>query len=221
MKSKSIKSKSIELKSMELENKEVSKVVKKRKASLVTEVAHGITVSNLAYRIATQLQLSKEMCYEMAVAGLLHDIGKLEVYRYIYQREEQTLGIEAMKYERTHSTIGYTFLAEQQYSDFIRESVLYHHENYDGSGYPSNLVGENIPLGARILRVCDVFAALTMDRPYRKAFSMEIAVELMIEEVKNFDMQIFLTFMKVIHQDGIEEILDKEETIVKIEEGLA
>ena len=69
-------------------------------------------------------------------------------------------------------------------------------------------MGEDIPLGARIIRVCDVFAALISDRPYRKSFDMDTAVELMIEEVKNFDMKIFLAFMRLLHEDGIEETAD-------------
>ncbi len=91
------------------------------------------------------------------------------------------------------------------------ESILYHHENYDGSGYPENLSGENIPMGARILRVCDVFAALISDRSYRRAFDRETAVELMIDEVKNFDMEIFLAFMRIIHDVNLDVILGKEE----------
>ena len=112
--------------------------------------------------------------------------------------------IEELKYVRMHSTLGYLELKEQDYSDFVLKSILYHHENYDGSGYPSNLAGEEIPIGARILRVCDVYAALRQDRSYRKAFDREAAMELMIEEVKDFDMQIFLAFQRVVHaeEDG-------------------
>ena len=90
--------------------------------------------------------------------------------------------------------------SQNKYSDFVLKSILYHHENYDGSGYPSNKSGEEIPIGARILRVCDVFAALRSDRPDRKAFDMETVMELMIEEVKNFDMQVFLAFQRVVHK---------------------
>jgi HD-GYP domain-containing protein (c-di-GMP phosphodiesterase class II) len=60
-------------------------------------------------------------------------------------------------------------------------------------------------LGARILRVCDVFSALISDRPYRRAFDKETAMELMIEEVKNFDMEVFLAFQRVIHNDSSED----------------
>ena len=155
----------------------------------------------------------------MAVAGMLHDVGKLEVWKYIC-RQEDTLNIEEMRYVRSHSTLSYTMLVEAGYSEFILESILYHHENYDGTGYPSNRAGQEIPIGARILRVCDVFAALITDRPYRRAFSLGTAVELMIEEVKNFDMKVFLAFLTVIHREGIEELLDKDEWVLELEEDI-
>ena len=79
--------------------------------------------------------------------------------------------------------------------------MLHHHENWDGSGYPDSLRGEEIPYGARILRVCDVFSALISDRPYRKAFDSATAMELMIEEIKNFDIKVFLAFQRIIHRD--------------------
>lgn len=187
---------------------------------LAKELSHAMCVSNLAYRVAKEVGLSKEQCYELALAGMLHDVGKLEVTKYINRRGKDTLAIEEMKYVRTHSTLSYTILNNQGYSDFILESILYHHENYDGSGYPSNLVGDEIPLGARVLRVCDVFAALTTNRPYRSSFDMDTAVELMIEEAKNYDMKIFLAFLRVIHEEGIEQILDRREIVVELEEDL-
>ena len=95
----------------------------------------------------------------------------------------------------------YEELKEQGYSDIVLQSILYHHENYDGSGYPSNLSGDSIPLGARILRVCDVYAALSSDRPYRKAFDVSTVIELMIDEIKNFDMEVFLAFQRVVHNN--------------------
>lgn len=187
---------------------------------LAKELSHAVCVSNLAYRVAEEMKLSKEQCHELAVAGMLHDVGKLEVAKYIYGKEEDTLAIEELKYVRTHSTLSYTILNNQGYSDFILESILYHHENYDGSGYPSNLIEDDIPLGARVLRVCDVFAALTTDRPYRSSFDVDTAVELMIEEVKNYDMEIFLAFLRVIHEEGIEDILDRRETEIELEEDI-
>lgn len=166
---------------------------------LSSELNHGMRVSNLAYAVAVELGLDSAQCYELAIAGMLHDIGKLKLTGYINGQERDPLVIEELKYVRMHSSLGYEELKDQGYSDFILKSILYHHENYDGSGYPSNLAGEDIPIGARILRVCDVFAALSSDRPYRKAFDMETVMELMIDEVKNFDMQVFLAFQRVVH----------------------
>lgn len=167
---------------------------------LISELNHGKVVSNLAYAVGEELGLPKEQCYQLAIAGMLHDIGKLKLTGYINGQEQNPLVIEELKYVRMHSMLGYEELKGQGYSDFVLESILYHHENYDGSGYPSNKSGEEIPIGARILRVCDVFAALRSDRPYRKAFDMDTVMELMIEEVKNFDMQVFLAFQRVVHR---------------------
>lgn len=182
---------------------------------LAAGLTHAVCVSNLAYHLAKEVQMDMEYCHDLAVAGILHDVGKMKLSSYLYGRAEDTLQVEEMKYVRMHSKLGYEILKKYEYSDFILETVLYHHENYDGSGYPYNLKGEAIPFGARILRVCDVFSALTSDRPYRKAFDMETAMELMIEEVKNFDMKIFLAFQRLIHYDNIEEIMS--ENYFKIE----
>ena len=169
------------------------------------ELRHGICVSNLAYCVGKQYGLYEDQCHELAVAGMLHDIGKLRVSGYLYGRDEDTLNIEEMKYVRMHPRLGYETLIRYDFSDDVLENILYHHENYDGSGYPENLAGDQIPIGARILRVCDTYAALTSDRPYRSAFDKETAIELMIEEVKNFDMKVFLDFQTVIHDEELQE----------------
>lgn len=165
------------------------------------EFNHGIRVSNLAFCVAKRLGLYDNMCYELAIAGALHDIGKMKLAAYLYEGNEENFGVEEMHYVRMHSRLSYEILIRYDYSDFIIESILYHHENYDGSGYPENLRGNEIPIGARVLRVCDVYAALTSDRPYRKAFDQETAVQIMIEEMKNYDMRVFLAFQRTIHEE--------------------
>lgn len=166
-----------------------------------TEIAHGIEVSRLAGMLARELKLDAAFCHDVEIAGMLHDIGKMRISTYLYGGDDETLNVEKMRYVRKHATLGYEVVKEQGYSDRICEMILHHHENYDGTGYPDNLEGEEIPLGARILRVCDVFTALTSDRPYRKAFDSKIAVELLIEEVRHFDMQIFLPFQSIVHDE--------------------
>ena len=149
-----------------MENKKTGHILE---LNLATELIHGICVSNLAFHVAEELNMDAETCHQLAVAGLIHDIGKLEISKYLYGKEEDPLTIEELKYVRTHSTLGYAILNERNYPDFVLQSILHHHENYDGSGYPSNLAGEEIPIGARVLRVCDTFAALISNRPYRAA----------------------------------------------------
>ena len=168
---------------------------------LSAELNHGVVVSNLAYAVAAEMGRDEAFCYQMAIAGMLHDIGKLKLTGYINGQERDPLLIEELKYVRMHSSLGYEELKEQGYSDIVLQSILYHHENYDGSGYPSNLSGDSIPLGARILRVCDVYAALSSDRPYRKVFDVSTVIELMIDEIKNFDMEVFLAFQRVVHNN--------------------
>lgn len=177
--------------------------------NLTKEISHGICVSNLASRIGRELKLSEEQCHNLAVAGFLHDIGKMELGKYISGHEDETLTIEEMKYVRWHSSFGASILKKEGYPEEIVEMVRHHHENCDGSGYPKNLIREEIPFGARILRVSDVFAALTSNRPYRQAFDVDTAMELMIEESRYYDIEVFLAFMRVVHSEDLTEILDR------------
>ena len=117
------------------------------------------------------------------------------------------MGIEEMKYVRMHSRYSGMILEEQGFDDEIVKMVYHHHENYDGTGYPDNLKGNEIPKGARIIRVCDVFGALISKRPYRDAFHIEQAIELMIDEAKNFEVDIFIAFMRVVHSEEFEVVL--------------
>jgi putative nucleotidyltransferase with HDIG domain len=174
-------------------------------------IKHGISVSNFAYMIAKELELDDNMCYEISMAGVLHDIGKLRLSGYLNGNDSLTF--EEDKYMRLHSKLSYEFLKDRDVSDFILDSILYHHENYDGSGYPENLKGEEIPIGARILRVSDVFAALLSDRTYRKKFDVNTAIQIMIDEVNDFDMNIFLAFQRVINESELDQLLLEEERI--------
>ena len=170
-------------------------------------IEHGILVANLVYTLAIRLGLGKEDAYELRVAGMVHDIGKLKLSEYLYGRNSMELSVEEMKYMRMHSKISFDVLKNYDYSDNIMKVVLWHHECYDGSGYPDNLKGGDIPLGARILKVVDEFAALISDRPYRKAFDIDAAVDILIEEIKNLDMRVFIEFQRMIHEEETLELI--------------
>ena len=169
---------------------------------------HGVIVSRLAAMVAKEIGEDEDFIYDMKVAGFVHDVGKMKLGRYLYGRAGDSLKVEEMKYIRMHSQFSYEILKSLGYNDNILDSVYHHHENYDGSGYPDNIKGDDIPLGARILRVCDVYSALCSDRPYRTAFPPESAMELMIDEVKNFDMKLFIALQRVVHSDEFDEVKD-------------
>ena len=179
------------------------------KTELIDVICHGIVVSNLSVMLARELGEDEDFCREIAVAGLLHDIGKIRMNRFLYGKD--ALAVEEMKYFRMHSVYSYDVLHRLGYSRFVQETVYHHHENYDGSGYPQNLVGKAIPYGARILHVCDVFAALTSKRSYRAAFEESAAIEVMLEETKNFDIEIFVAFQRVLHSENFKDVFDLEE----------
>ena len=170
-------------------------------------IKHGVLVANLTYALAKEYGMSEAEAYELKVAAMVHDIGKLKLSEYLYGRTNESLPEEEKKYMSMHSKISYDVLKKYDYSDNIMEVVLSHHECYDGSGYPNGLVGEDIPIGARILKVIDEFAALISDRPYRKAFDIDTAVSIMIDEVKNLDMKAFILFQRLIHEESTLELI--------------
>lgn len=185
-------------------------------------VRHGILVSNLSLAVARLLGEDEQLQREVSIAGLVHDIGKLKLGRYLYGRKKDSLNIEEMKYVRMHPTFSYNILkGSGKFSENILKAVYSHHENYDGSGYPNNLKGEDIPLMARIIRTCDVFAALVSQRPYRAAFEIETAMDLMIDEVKNFDMKIFLAFQQLVNSQEFDIIRAKIKRFNQIHEVAA
>lgn len=171
-------------------------------------IQHGVLVANLSYALGLACGLSEEEAYELKNAAMVHDVGKLKLSQYLYGRSYRNFSDEEMKYMRMHSKISYDVLKKYDYSDNIMDVVLWHHECFDGSGYPDNLKGDEIPLGARILKVTDEFAALISDRPYRKGFDIDTAVNIMIDEIKNMDMKVFITFQRMIHEDSTLELIE-------------
>ncbi len=187
---------------------------------MVEALDHGIRVSRLAAAIARECGFSKKVCHDIAVAGLVHDIGKLSMHSYFYgENAAKVNSVQDMQYMRLHATYSYEILKRRkEYSDYVLQAVLYHHENYDGTGYPGKLRGENIPAAARILHISDVFIALTSHRPYREAFTKETAIRIMIEEAQNFDMKFFLVFQRIVNTRWEEEelgyVIKKENEMV-------
>jgi len=135
---------------------------------------HSETVSALAAAIAAEMGLDENTVDQLALAGLLHDIGKIGIPDSLLQAPRALTAVE-FEAIKAHPGLGYSLLEGLGIAP-IDEWILHHHENWDGSGYPDGLAGEDIPLGARIIRVADAFEAMTANRPYRAAQPVEYAL---------------------------------------------
>ncbi|KJS11346.1 MAG: hypothetical protein VR67_14560 [Peptococcaceae bacterium BRH_c8a] len=159
--------------------------------------SHSSRVADYAEKIATEMGLPYEQVEKLGMAGRVHDLGKVAVDDSILQKNER-LSDKEFKLMRTHSETGYNILSPlDMYKDLL-SYVLYHHERIDGKGYPQGLIGNHIPLGARILAVADSYDAMTSSRPYRSAMSEEEAVQELIQNSgKQFDPEIVAAFISV------------------------
>jgi putative nucleotidyltransferase with HDIG domain len=127
---------------------------------------HSERVARVAVELGRQMGLPEEQLSDVYLAGLLHDIGKIGV-RDAVLGKAGPLSDEERQHIRQHVTIGYQILADLRSINHLLPGVLYHHERWDGQGYPDGLAGEAIPLLARILAVADSYDAMSTSRPYR------------------------------------------------------
>ncbi|MCK5494171.1 MAG: HD-GYP domain-containing protein, partial [Candidatus Omnitrophica bacterium] len=157
----------------------------------------------IAEKIATTLKLSKEEIANIKHAAILHDLGKVGICQSILSKKG-VLNTEEREIIKTHPSIAAEILREIHVLRGAIPSILYHHERYDGKGYPLGIKGEDIPLGARIIAISDVYEALISDRPYRKAFSKKKALEIIEEGIgTQFDPNICKIFLQIIKEvDG-------------------
>lgn len=129
---------------------------------------HSKRVAFMTYELAKRLEIRGRKLNEIHVAAHVHDIGKIGVPDVILNKKRRLLPHE-WEYVKMHSIIGYNILSKSSKLNTISKIVLHHHESWDGNGYPDGLYGTNIPLGSRIIAVCDSIDAMMSDRPYRKA----------------------------------------------------
>ena len=137
---------------------------------------HSYRVAEYAVLIARELGFSEEEQTQIRRTGLLHDIGKIGVPDAILNKTDR-LTDEEYEIMKTHTLIGGEILKDFTLIPHVDEGARFHHEHYDGSGYPNGLKGEEIPLNARIIGIADAFDAMTANRIYRKALSLDYTIE--------------------------------------------
>jgi putative nucleotidyltransferase with HDIG domain len=163
------------------------------------QITHGHIrrVQVFALELAKRLGVSEErQLNAIATAALLHDMGKLAIPEHILNKPGKLTPAEFDKMKR-HADIGADLLTSVRFPYPVVPIVRHHHENWDGTGYPTGISGTDIPLGARILSVVDCFDALTSDRPYRPRLSVEDAFAIVRERRANmYDPLVVDTFIR-------------------------
>ncbi|MBQ9947065.1 MAG: HD domain-containing protein [Oscillospiraceae bacterium] len=161
---------------------------------------HCLRVSMLATSVAHELGLSDAEIKEVIVSALLHDIGKSSIDHDIIIKPSKLTEAEFEEIKR-HPHIGYNILKNNgSFSSNVMAGVLFHHEKFDGSGYPTGIRGKETPLIARIIAVCDVFDALTSNRPYRRPWSVGEAEEYILGGSNtHFDYEVASAFMRAFN----------------------
>jgi|GEM_PF-4885168 len=159
---------------------------------------HTERVSRLGLELAREAGLSTDEGKGICMAGYLHDLGKVKVRKDVLARSGE-LSRENLAMLRKHPELGSALLDDVEFNWAVREEILCHHERYDGTGYPSALRGEEIPIGARVLAIVDVFDVLNLPRHEKKSSTGREVVEIMEEEMQGkFDPDLFAHFKRML-----------------------
>lgn len=168
------------------------------KARDVVTYEHCRRVAIYAQRLAHEMGLQRGAARDVALAGLIHDLGKTWMQNEVLNKKSALSPDERLVMQQ-HPQIAARIMYAYDVPDELIEIVLHHHEAYNGTGYPKGLVGEAIPLGARILSVADVFDALTSSRPYKEPMLARSACELIAAwSGANFDPTVVAAFAHLI-----------------------
>jgi putative two-component system response regulator len=163
---------------------------------------HSARVGDLSARLATALGETAETAARLRLGGLLHDIGKIVVPEALLHKPGKLTAAEFAEIMR-HPVAGWEICRRLRSARPVLDVILYHHERYDGSGYPQGLAGERIPWLTRILSQADALDALTSERPYRRRLTVDEAMSLLVEETAGgkWDPRVMRALVE-LHQRG-------------------
>ncbi len=168
--------------------------------------AHVRRIQHYTETLARELRMSSTESERFGYSAILHDVGKMVVPDHILKKPGQLTLDERSRMQR-HAAEGERILSETPFFEVARQIARSHHENWDGSGYPDGILGDAIPMAARIVHVADVFDALMSKRVYKPAWSQNDAARVIMEERERmFDPRVVDAFDAVLRRDGFANI---------------
>ena len=161
---------------------------------------HARSIADLAVLVGVKLGMTLGEARDLRLGAILHDVGKIAVPDAILNKPGSLTEAE-FEVVKAHAEVGEQILAPVPFLDGVRRIVRHDHERWDGGGYPDGLIGEEIPLGSRVVLVVDAFHAMTSDRPYRRAMTEEEAVgKLWSGAGSQFDPAVVEAFVRVLRR---------------------
>lgn len=162
---------------------------------------HAERVSQIAVKIAEEMGLEKQQIELVRTAGLMHDIGKIGCSDRIFQNHGPKNPPDVVKEILAHPLVGEEILSRLEFLNPVTAIIVAHHERMDGKGYPRRITGNDIPLEARIIAVADGFDAMTTDRPYQKAKTVQTALAILEDGAgTHWDSEVVAAFRRSIRK---------------------
>jgi hypothetical protein len=163
---------------------------------------HSRRLEDYSRRLAESLGMLREQVNAVVLASQVHDLGKIGISNDILHKQGPLTPNER-KIMEDHPVIGANILSSYSAFRGSVDMVRHHHERWDGNGYPDGLAGDDVPLGSRIISVVDAFDAMTSDRPYRRAMSVDAAIERLKDGMDSqFDATVCTAFIRLLKEDG-------------------
>ncbi len=181
-----------------MENEAVALNIDALKISDEYTFQHSVDVATISMLIAKNSNMSEEEIQKIGMSGLLHDVGKSKIPNELLNKAGK-LTEEEFAIMKKHSLFGYQILQEKQgIPQEVLLGVLQHHEKLTGKGYPLGLTSEKISPYAKILAIADIYDALVTERPYKKAFSQQDAIEMIMAMTDELDITFMRNFLGII-----------------------